>query len=345
MQILKWTPYWIESHHTAMSTKKNIFYAVVIIQAIILLYLVLSQMVSFEGYSYAWFYNSNQEIQTITNSNDTHVCIPIKPKVVSSSIFLMIIVTSQSLKEDKREAIRETWAKEMDKFTETKIQLMFVFGCTRSIHLDRDVDREATHKPQILRVAFNEGEPKYEIRRLLEAYQFAAQYRPKFILKISDDVYIYLPKLLSWLYNQPNTTELYAGRVATNVQVTRDLQRRYYVSEEEYSSNTFPDFCSAAFYILSGNLFQKIVSLSSKVTMFNVEDAYIGLLVQKLRVEPTDISNTVAHIDERTVHEVQSWNNRMFGEVFAIGYNLPPNMLQYIHDRYRRLENPKDTVH
>lgn len=329
-----------------MTAKKHIFYAVVLIQGIILAYLMLSQIISFDitGYTYAWFYNSNLEIHSITKHNDTHVCIPIKPKITPTPIFLMIIVTSQSLKEDKREAIRETWAKEMEKFTEKKIYLMFAFGCTRSIHLDRDVDREARHKPHILRVAFNEGEPKYEIRRILEAYHFAAHYEPKFILKITDDVYIYLPKLLSWLSDQPNSTELYAGRVDTNVKVVRDLQRRSYVSEDEYASNTFPDYCKGSFYILSGNLFQNIVDLSNKVTKFNVEDAFIGLLVKKLGVTPQDISSTVAHMDERTVHEIQSWNNHMFEETFAIGYNLPPNMLQYIYDRYRRIENPKDTT-
>lgn len=312
------------------------------------MYLVFSQMVSHDivKYPYAWFYNTNDhEIATVPTRNETHVCTPIKPKVTTSNIFLMIIIASQALKEDKREAIRETWAKELENQLKKKVYLMFVFGCTRSVHLDRDIDREARNKPNILRVALNEGENKYEIRSLIEAYRFAAKYKPQFLIKIQDNVYVYLPKLIPWLNDRQKTSKLYAGRVHTKVQVTRDSKSKYYVSEQEYASGTFPGYCSGAFYILSGDLFQEIMKLESKVKKFNVEDAFVGVLVSKLGIEPTDISNGVTHIDERTVHELQSWSNHMFTDVFAIGYNLPPNMLQYIHDRYRKILYPNDSPH
>lgn len=327
-----------------MLTRNSIFYGVVIIQGTVLLFLVLSQVLPFDVMNspYNWFHKSNQEI-IVTKQNKTYMCIPIKPKArPGAKIFLMIIVTSRSLKEDSREAIRETWAKSLKQ--ESSILLVFVIGCTRSIHLDRDVDREARQFPDIIRVSYNEDEKRYGIRRLLHAYRIAVEFQPKYMIKVQDDVYIHLPKLIPWLKSLQSTTSLYAGRVHKKVEVHRDLQSKSYVSEQEYPGKTFPDYCSGAFYILSGDLLTKIIQIQNKVPSFDIEDVYIGVVVSRLKVEPNDIGHSVTYISPRTPHEIQSWKNDMFKELLAIGYNLPPNMMQYIYDRHQRIVHPKDTV-
>jgi hypothetical protein len=246
-------------------------------------------------------------------------------------------VSSKSYFEDNRAVIRETWASKKTKKTDLISYVVFVIGCTPSGHLDHDVDREALKHHDILRTGFQENKDPYELKRLWTAYRWSMKYQPKFVIKTQYHVYVRLSSLLRWLQESRGSDKLYAGKLHSDVAVNRDPKHHFFVSKKDYSSSTFPDYCSGVFYTFSGNLLKDLLALEKKVPKFNVEDAYFGVLMKTLEVEPTDLDNKL-HIQANLGNDMQSWTNQMYIDVFVIGMDLPPSSMQYIYDRYKRVE-------
>lgn len=328
-------------------TKKNAFYGAVVVQVVILIYLIIPtdknlSIVDFARASLAWFFNNNEDTNIVL-PNTTHVCIPMKPtlKHKPGDIFLMVLVMSKALNEEAREVIRNTWGDKKQSAKEI-VTVIFITGCTPSIHLDRDVDKETSKYHDILRVGSKEEKDRYEMKRLWFGYQWVMKQKPKFVIKTYNHVYIHLPRFVHWLKDAKTPNKLYAGKVHSHVAVNRNPKKPFFVSDKQFSPTNFPDYCSGTFYAFSGKLLKNLVELEKKIPKFDVEDAYFGVLMRKLEVEPMDIDNKL-HIEGQLGNDVQSWTNKMFNDFLVIGMNLQPGAIQYIYDRYKSIESGKAT--
>lgn len=323
-------------------TKKNAFYGAVIVQAVILLYLIIpsgknNPILDLTRASLAWFFNNNEDTTILLNT--THVCIPLKPTInhKPGEVFLLVLVMSKALNEDAREVIRNTWGSKKQNNKEV-IYVIFVTGCTPSIHLDHDVDKEASKYRDILRAGSQEDKDPHEMKRLWFAYRWARKYQPKFLIKTYNHLYVHLPRFVQWLKDTQNPNKLYAGKVHSHVEVNRNPKKPFFVSDKKFSPTNFPDYCSGAFYAFSGKLLKDLVDLEKKIPKFDVEDAYLGVLMKELEVDAMDIDNKL-HIEGQLGSDMQSWTNQMYIDIIVIGKNLQPGSIQYIHDRYKSIES------
>ena len=104
------------------------------------------------------------------------------------------------------------------------------------------------------------------------------------IVKVDDDIYLHIPKMIWWLKMSSLPEKLYDGKVQDGVEfkVIRDLKHKWFVSEQFLNDSWFPTYCNGPFYILSKSAFLGLLKVSSyeDLTHFPLEDAYIGILAR-----------------------------------------------------------------
>lgn len=229
------------------------------------------------------------------------------PKHKIDEIFLLVLVSSSphdELHAKKRSAIRNTWAncsylhqhmnlmymyKNIPKSVQCKLVFFIGLSGKRSFEL---LQKEANEYNDLL--ILNHMDTYATITtKLFSAFEWASHQRPKFILKTDDDVYIHVPKLITNILMTTNVENFYGG-VTYAGSVPRDPSHRHYISKEQYYSNRFPVFCKGAFYVFSGNLLPSLLASSYKVTRFGVDDAYVGVLMHHLGVQPVHLGEFVA---------------------------------------------------
>ena len=113
----------------------------------------------------------------------------------------------------------------------------------------------------------------------------------QFIVKVDDDVYLHVPKMIWWLKTSSLPEKLYAGAVQGGVKlkVVRDPTHKWFVSEQFLNDSWFPPYCNGPFYILSKSALLELRKVSSNEglsTPFPLEDAYIGILAKRIGIAP-----------------------------------------------------------
>ena len=104
------------------------------------------------------------------------------------------------------------------------------------------------------------------------------------IVKVDDDIYLHIPKMIWWLKMSSLPEKLYDGKVQDRVEfkVIRDPKGKRFVSEQFLNDSWIPPYCNGPFYILSKSAFLGLLKVSSYegLTHFPLEDAYIGILAR-----------------------------------------------------------------
>ena len=226
----------------------------------------------------------------------------ISPQIIPKHIFLLVLVSSSPHDREhqqKRDAIRESWghchnlhsmyeeSKGIKHFVNCKV--VFFMGHPKTF--DSSIILEAKINNDILMVDHID---KYETitNKLLITLEWASHYKPRYILKSDDDVFIHIPKLISNILMKNNIKYLYGG-VLYSGKVVRDKKHRHYISEQLYNISQFPVFCKGALYVFSGSILPSLLDMSHKVKRFGVDDAYIGVLMNSLHVKPVYIKEFI----------------------------------------------------
>lgn len=113
--------------------------------------------------------------------------------------------------------------------------------------------------------------------------------RPKYILKTDEDCYINIISLLLWLsdhHNVNSSKDLYRGKVQRSMQVERDEDSKYFVSEKDFKEIFYKPYTSGGGYLFGGNLLARLYEATNIVPLIPIEDAYFGMLMDRLGVKP-----------------------------------------------------------
>ena len=260
----------------------------------------------------------------------------IVPEKTHHKIFLLAIISSSPQNIKQRNAIRQTWGKyrrQTGKIADLKWRTVFMMGQTFRGVRDREVEKEAEKHGDIIRGNYRDTY-RGITTKLLMAYNWAAQTKYEYVFHGDDDIYVSFPNLIRWLTTTEKLPDrLYGGFVITG-SVHRSKSHRHYVDRAVFAEDAFPYYCKGAHYVMSWKLLPSLVAVSRKVPRIHADDAYVGVLMREIGVQPSNIPG-MKHRRLLT-YFVKFLNSCYFQELIAIGDSLTYKQMYYV---YRLVHN------
>jgi beta-1,3-galactosyltransferase 1 len=220
----------------------------------------------------------------INGSSETNNALQCK-----KDILLLILITSAPKNYHKRRVIRETWAMKRGEYVDYW-QHIFLIGRTDNATLDKEILLEGEKYGDILLGTYIDSYRNLTLK-VLSGFMWAEpNCKPSFVLKTDDDCYVntlLLPKFLK-LYHKSDRS-LYVGNVFIDPfqrRVVRQADSPWSVSQKDYAPDVYPMYASGLGYLVSQDVIREIISMSHYIQPFAVEDAYIGVVVDKIGVSP-----------------------------------------------------------
>lgn len=270
----------------------------------------------------------------INNEADFPILTPIvTPRDRNEEVFLLVIISSapRGVSIERRRTIRKTWGK-IDPKSERKHLILFMTGKTGEDKADEKLFEESKMFGDLLICDYTDHYSKI-INKLLASFNWAwsvqEKYKFQYVLKSDDDVYVNIPRLLQWIDAAGSKMEnVYAGITYSGI-VVRDKKHRHYVSKEAVPYDYYPVFCKGSTFLLSKTLVVKIVDLSKKIQRIIPDDAYIGLIMNELRVKPTKINGLIHHPLFRFILKITGLC--FFRNAVGVGDSLSTEQIRGLH--------------
>ncbi|XP_014786875.1 beta-1,3-galactosyltransferase 1 [Octopus bimaculoides] len=202
---------------------------------------------------------------------------------------ILILIFSRPENIYERQIIRKTWLKDLPK----EMYVIFVIGKSE---FDKDTLESEEEFQDILQGEFKDHKRSETTKFMMTLFWFSHLQNyckvPKLVLKTVDNIYINVAAFHEWLRTKYTTTKnVYLGRVVKNDQPNRDRANPRYVPKIAFHHYIFPDYLNGPQYLFSADVIQRMSYVSKLVFPIAVEDAYIGLLSDRLQIKPIQDEN------------------------------------------------------
>ena len=268
---------------------------------------------------------------------------------------LIIFITSAPFHIERRLSIRQTWLSLLVNNTIARgrssirtmknpsnssnnlvIHYWFVCGHDTKVEVESAVRNESAVYGDILRLNYTETYSLLAFKTMSSLW-LASTMDVQFIVKVDDDVYLHVPKMIWWLKTSSLPENLYAGCVQYGAKVIRNPTHKWFVSEQFLNDSWFPPYCGGPFYILSKSALLELlkVSLNEGLTPFPLEDAYIGILAKRVGIAPLQLNGKHVLITGPSVGI--GLEDKKLNDFFALGHGLSIERMFKLHERFFNL--------
>ena len=258
----------------------------------------------------------------------------IEPAQITDQLFILVLINSAAGSHkhyQKRLAIRSTWGKPIGR---NQWKVIFFLGKSNTRETDEHRLKEA-HKYGDIIIGDFPDSYRNITQKLMMAFKWASQQNYKYLLKTDDDVYINIPSLIEWIKNQANPTEpLYAG-VLYRANVIRDPSHRHFVAWKDLPQKSYPWYPKGALYVLSSEVVQDMVQITSRVKMITVDDAYVGILASYLGVKPVYLDGFIQW--NFLPKLIELFDKCTFMNIIGMADNLTPGDMHFVHEKVTSL--------
>nr|CAB3262687.1 uncharacterized protein LOC100181857 [Phallusia mammillata] len=222
-----------------------------------------------------------------------------REKVFEPSWTMVIFVKSKASNFDRRKVIRSTWGK-YKVVGSVRLEKVFVLGKVEETEIQTKIKLENETNGDMLQYTGPDDYRNMPLK-ISSAMQWAAHnLPPEFIYASTDD---------DFLLNFASALKLIQQRIETRQQTKklnltetlkslpiyclyykgdktkpeRNKGNKYYISEKEYSTETYPPYCGGGFYTISVEMLRELHNLSRVTITLPMDDVWVtGLLRQKL---------------------------------------------------------------
>ncbi|XP_072051681.1 beta-1,3-galactosyltransferase 1-like [Amphiura filiformis] len=207
---------------------------------------------------------------------------------------LLILVASSPTNFQRRELIRRTWGMGQYPEIHQKVGTIFLLGNPGDPDVLMSIKDESDNHGDILMEDFQDTYLNLTIKTVM-GLKWTSRYCPKakFVMKTDDDMMINTPHLLDELRTAPWRNYI-GGKVALNYPVLRNPDEKFYVPYDIYTPDEYPPYVVGIGYIISMDLVHKLYLAALKTPLFPWEDAYIGMLLETLKIRPRLINHFFA---------------------------------------------------
>ncbi|XP_062581080.1 beta-1,3-galactosyltransferase 5-like [Saccostrea cucullata] len=213
------------------------------------------------------------------------------PGICTNSTHLLFLIASAPEGFDQRNALRRTWLN----VTETQqglVKYVFLLGLSTRGSINDMIYEENERNHDIIQGTFRDSYWNLTLKTRM-GIKWTTETCPttKFVMKTDDDMWVHVPNTLSILlpkYGRIFETHI-GGYCMKKEKPHRDPKSKYYISERLYNREVFPPFCSGTGYVTSFKVVKKIHEIAENVPFFPLEDVYIGLCLEQLKLHTTRI--------------------------------------------------------
>ncbi|XP_060950329.1 beta-1,3-galactosyltransferase 2-like isoform X2 [Limanda limanda] len=219
--------------------------------------------------------------------NNPEVC-----KTKTPFLILMVPVAPGNL--EARDAIRQTWGN-LNLVQGEVVVTLFMLGVSKEADVQQQekLQQENLQHQDLIQSNFIDSYLNLTIKTMV-IMDWLATFCPTaaYSMKIDSDMFLNIDNLVIML-RMPGIPQVnyLTGMLMWDRPVVRSLDSKWYVSEEMYPDPSYPTYTLGMGYVFSNDLPRKYVDISMSIKPFNIEDAYIGMCMKKLGLEPTSPPN------------------------------------------------------
>ncbi|XP_053275653.1 beta-1,3-galactosyltransferase 2 [Pleuronectes platessa] len=219
--------------------------------------------------------------------NNPEVC-----KTKTPFLILMVPVAPGNVQ--ARDAIRQTWGN-LSLVQGEVVVTLFMLGLSKEADVQQQekLQQENLQHHDLIQSNFMDTYLNLTIKTMV-IMDWLATFCPTaaYGMKIDSDMFLNIDNLVIMLSKPGIPQENYlTGMLMWNRPVVRSLDSKWYVPEEMYPDPSYPTYTLGMGYVFSNDLPRKYVDISISIKPFNIEDAYIGMCMKKLGLEPTSPPN------------------------------------------------------
>ena len=287
------------------------------------------------------------------STKENHTSTRNQIQLIQENEQLIIFITSAPFLTSRRLSIRQTWLSLLvsnsvargrsnirtllkipsNSSSNLVIHYWFVCGHDTKVEVESAVLNESAVYGDILRLNYTESYSLLAFKTMSSLW-LASVMDVQFIVKVDDDVYLHVPKMIWWLKTSSLPEKLYAGAVVYEGKIFRDPKHKWFVSEQFLNDSFFPPYCNGPFYILSKSALLGLLKVSSNesLTPFPLEDAYIGILAKRAGMAPVQLNVKDVFIFGPPTRI--DWEGKQLNGFFALGHALSIEQMFKLHARF-----------
>lgn len=202
----------------------------------------------------------------------------------NKSIQLIMVIISSPESMANRICVRKTWG-----FYKIKSQLKIVFliGKSKSQKINYAVYKENKQFKDIIEIDLQENYYglTYKTVAMLELVSKHCK-DAKFLMKLDDDTYLNLPRILRFLANHKNDKRKIYGTLGYEKKPVRDETDKYFVRKDEYSGDVYPDYISGGSYLITSDIISELYITSLNTPYLKYEDVFLtGIVAHQLDID------------------------------------------------------------
>lgn len=237
---------------------------------------------------------------------------------LGASLHFLVLIMSAPTHAEARMAIRQTWGH----YAQRKdIGMSFVLGRAKTPELTSSIQSESDLYGDIIGSRFMDSYDNLTLKTT-SMMEWVDSYCPKvkFILKTDDDMFINIPKLISFVEARSKFKRTIFGRLAKKWRPIRKVSSKYYVSTQQYAPPVFPDFTTGPAYLLTGDIVHELYVKALNMTYLKLEDVFTtGVVAQAIKV--------------KRVHANEFLNKRIAFSMCNLKKSISIHMVKY-HEQF-----------
>lgn len=238
-----------------------------------------------------------------------------QPHKCKDKPFLLLAIKSLTPQFDRRQAIRESWGKEL-KVNNMTVVRVFLLGDTpqEDHHPDLSglVKYESDKYKDILLWNYKDTFFNLTLKEVL-FLKWVSHSCPdvQFVFKGDDDVFVNTHQILDYLktLSAEKAKDLFVGDVIKDAGPHREKKLKYYIPESLFEGS-YPPYAGGGGFLYSGNLALRLYNATSRVLFYPIDDVYTGMCLQKLGLAPEKHKGfKTFDIEEKHKNNICSYSN------------------------------------
>ncbi|XP_045163387.1 beta-1,3-galactosyltransferase 1-like [Mercenaria mercenaria] len=211
--------------------------------------------------------------------NNRNICKTSQP---DQDIDLFMMIFTEHSNFEKRQAIRQTWLT-IAKGNTANVRYVFLLGKVNDDLLTKNIAQENILYRDILKEDFIDTYKNQTLKTIM-GFKWIANYcrTAKYVMKSDDDTFINVPNILNYIKNSGKGLQTQLVGSCRNDGPIRELDSKWYASEQDYKQSLYPWHCSGTGYFTSFKMIEKIYKISQYVPFFWIEDIYVSLCFRKI---------------------------------------------------------------